>query len=1209
MEDDSVRTSVQEMEHKKRLSIDTLAQFSCKRASNNAQQSAGRKILRLLQVAIQKKHAGTKKRAQVEMADARKKDEEERMMKEIVEEEDQHIEQPQLFGDVFHDQMVATMFQPLKEAGTRLLHALPKERLDNLLNDVQCSTSPVAEAIRAQLLAHEHARVLEEDQQQHDDQLLEDILLEGELLLRLLPDHSAQRLLQILDYTPRTDNVSGDALHSCNQNPVVTVLRAHSHLVEEDALFQADALLAGTTLASTVVDEVMGSHDNYVDGLLEEGENLLSPMNLFPDSGAKGVVQRPHVMLQLGGVARYDECREQEEEQVEARVRPSTACYRATLEAGGQDIMQMLKESERLLGALPSPHARSLLYVLEHSYTPLSGALRTLCNRHGVANVANFDSALATPANLTAATVVAGREESCSGDAADTLGRPVVEDGLSRFQKLQSLHVESFKHDGKTMEEEVREMEQSLDTEESDEPVHVETHAVVAACDDDTPPVAHAVVTTAESSVSVAEPEKEQMSPSSAEEDGREREEDEKEKRQLLGEEEPDAGKENAKTLAERSRISMTVVRTGVEVAEKAMQHAVGQIDVQTQMPSRPTSVQLEAGWCVIRKEEIQFATEADAHQIFCETIAFLVRGVEDQDAMEKQIEQGERHNLRDVVSAKTQRQDATFVAAYDAKKAEEGRLGTERLAAEEREWLWENEREALKAMIASKDQEVLELRSYLNKLPVVKVTHTVDHITGRLVDDPRYEYSRIPFEEEMATHLQEEAERARHLANEAKAEADRARRVVAEEAFLLEAAKAEVRLEAYRLQQRLEVERQRAERDRATATKLDARRGAELELKEGWVNVKREGLGGGLQRRLYVLRSTAILSFADDTRNGGCLNAQGLECIHRFCAGEKNTLEIHLQEGNTIVLHLGGLDARNAWLVAFETTLKRFRSTYVAQPTLPPLRSEVDNEVMKDSWDVAVEEKLRREVEARRDAVTQARMQQQRADKLLDVARVEHQRLDRELNLRTRYPAISGNFLNSLPVPEERDQVKMGGGGRGGGAVRGGVTVIDMENAIDAANKLSKEQYAKDIKQVQDTWREKVKETEKKVLALDKELVEYKQISSNDHALDAAHILITGHTAKDDADAAAANFNGTIYSDGMMVLPPEWEQMGVTTALGDKTRPLTAWSESQVHVFVENGQAVLMQGMNTTVFGCCMEGGGREGDDSVGVALKAALV
>jgi len=149
MEDDSVRTSVQEMEHKKRLSIDTLAQFSCKRASNNAQQSAGRKILRLLQVAIQKKHAETKKRAQVEMTDTRKKDKEERMMEEIVEEEDQHIQQPQLFSDIFHNQMVATVFQPLKEAGTHLLHALPKEQLDNLLNDVHCSTSPVVEAIRA----------------------------------------------------------------------------------------------------------------------------------------------------------------------------------------------------------------------------------------------------------------------------------------------------------------------------------------------------------------------------------------------------------------------------------------------------------------------------------------------------------------------------------------------------------------------------------------------------------------------------------------------------------------------------------------------------------------------------------------------------------------------------------------------------------------------------------------------------------------------------------------------------------------------------------------------------------------------------------------------------------------------------------------------------------------------------------------------------
>ena len=140
----------------------------------------------------------------------------------------------------------------------------------------------------------------------------------------------------------------------------------------------------------------------------------------------------------------------------------------------------------------------------------------------------------------------------------------------------------------------------------------------------------------------------------------------------------------------------------------------------------------------------------------------------------------------------------------------------------------------------------------------------------GELTGESKYEYSRIPYEDDLAVRLQDEADLARDRAIEAERKVHEASLAIAEEAFLLEAANAAVRLEAFRLQQRLQqrllAKKQRAQDD--GKREVDARRGAEQELKEGWVNVKRRG--GGMQRRVYVLRRTAILTFADESRKEG---------------------------------------------------------------------------------------------------------------------------------------------------------------------------------------------------------------------------------------------------------------------------------------------------------------------------------------------------
>jgi len=386
--------------------------------------------------------------------------------------------------------------------------------------------------------------------------------------------------------------------------------------------------------------------------------------------------------------------------------------------------------------------------------------------------------------------------------------------------------------------------------------------------------------------------------------------------------------------------------------------------------------------WHLMTNEEVEESAESCLNDVLKETIEGLIRSVEKEAWAEASKVFEEAKDERKVMSAKTQRADRAFVQAREAREAEEEAEAVERLAADELERQRESEREALKAQIARKREEAELLRGYLDMLPVVKVIETVDQKTGVRVEDPAYEYARIPYADERAMHLQEEAERAYQSMLEAEMKVEEARRAVAEEAFQLEAAQAEVRLEAFRLQQRLEAEKCKTEQEHEAMSAVDARRGVEPELKEGWVNVRRPGLGGGLQRRVYVLRRTAILTFADDSRSGGCLNAIGLEHVESVSKGSGDALDIHRRDGDAITLHCGGVQGRDAWITAFDGALKRFRSTYVAQPVLatPPRKKDVE----KDAWDRAVEEKLRLEVEARRSSVRAAKLEQERADKAL---------------------------------------------------------------------------------------------------------------------------------------------------------------------------------------------------------------------------------
>jgi len=71
----------------------------------------------------------------------------------------------------------------------------------------------------------------------------------------------------------------------------------------------------------------------------------------------------------------------------------------------------------------------------------------------------------------------------------------------------------------------------------------------------------------------------------------------------------------------------------------------------------------------------------------------------------------------------------------------------------------------------------------------------------------------------------------------------------------------------------------------------LDKRRGAEPELMEGWIKLRRQGPLGGWQRKMLVLRSTGLLLFNDENRSGGCSNAFGLEAVSRFSSPPQSIL------------------------------------------------------------------------------------------------------------------------------------------------------------------------------------------------------------------------------------------------------------------------------------------------------------------------------
>ena len=119
---------------------------------------------------------------------------------------------------------------------------------------------------------------------------------------------------------------------------------------------------------------------------------------------------------------------------------------------------------------------------------------------------------------------------------------------------------------------------------------------------------------------------------------------------------------------------------------------------------------------------------------------------MEDQAAFDEALEEAETGAIiggeRRVISAKTLRTDRLFVKALEERKEAEERAAAAREEAAARESSWAEERAALERELARREEEVAELRTYLDALPVVKVTEIVDGSTGKLVDDPKYEFA-----------------------------------------------------------------------------------------------------------------------------------------------------------------------------------------------------------------------------------------------------------------------------------------------------------------------------------------------------------------------------------------------------------------------------------------------------------------------------------
>uniref|UniRef100_A0A7S4KGK8 PH domain-containing protein n=1 Tax=Guillardia theta TaxID=55529 RepID=A0A7S4KGK8_GUITH len=325
----------------------------------------------------------------------------------------------------------------------------------------------------------------------------------------------------------------------------------------------------------------------------------------------------------------------------------------------------------------------------------------------------------------------------------------------------------------------------------------------------------------------------------------------------------------------------------------------------------------------------------------------------------------------------------------------------------------------------------------------------------------------------------QREADESRRKAEEAAQEVERARREAAEEEFRFEAAKAEIRLEAFRAQQRKESQQE-------SIKKADKRRGAEPELMEGWIKVKREGPLGGWQRKMLVLRSTGLLLFNDENRSGGCSNAFGLEIVSSIARKKGTCVEVKFQgrgsdwweksscsrqprttpdvtsspfcpplslplsspphlhprprpfscstlgSEHILIALIPSSDSSSCeWDLGSSQSVDKWIAAIETalircrRMTLDIRPREITEEVLKSSWDSAQEEKMRLEIERRRKRVAEAQQRSEEAVRALDRARKEHIVLDEELRRRRKFPDLPDAFLDTLPFPQSRDGIR----------------------------------------------------------------------------------------------------------------------------------------------------------------------------------------
>jgi hypothetical protein len=174
----------------------------------------------------------------------------------------------------------------MKEAGQLVSH-LPEEQAQQVLDGLKQGVSPVAQRLRAQLVIQELERLREEDEvvQQH---ALDDVLREGEALLNALPHADAIALLQ-------------EVKRSNNKSPVAIALRTHARAVEEDVIFQAEALLYGEQMVEAVMNHA-ANEDNRLEEeeeqrVVREGEMVLEAL---PNEAAWSIleqIQRPQTPL------------------------------------------------------------------------------------------------------------------------------------------------------------------------------------------------------------------------------------------------------------------------------------------------------------------------------------------------------------------------------------------------------------------------------------------------------------------------------------------------------------------------------------------------------------------------------------------------------------------------------------------------------------------------------------------------------------------------------------------------------------------------------------------------------------------------------------------------------------------------------------------------------------------------------------------------